>query len=329
MIRRERNMNLHGSIADLQKSAIQLYLKLQQRFKDNVLIRELWSSMADDLSQQKSSLKALPPSFWNQLHKEHNELLQAVVTYARLQVTDNIKDLPLKSCIEGALQFEEPTILKIYIPIIRSLRENLTNPALDFYIMVKAHLARIARMTASFSGDPIIIQRSSLLLQTFEREVQEPQVEVVIPQKKARAKSAVKPKTAKKAAKPKKAVAKKAAAAKTAAAAKKAVKANKPAKPKKAAAKTAAAAKKAAKPKKAVTKKAAAAKKAVKAKKPAKPKKAAAKTAATAKRAAAKRAAVKRAAGRSSTLAKRAKSRHHRTKPLAKNIQRRRARARR
>ena len=141
-------MNLHGSIADLQKATIQLYLKLQKRFKDNALIRELWESMAGDVSQQRDSLKALPPSFWNQVQKEHGELLQATIPYVRLQVTDKIKDIPLKGCIESALQFEEPTILKIYIPIIRSLRENPENPALDFYIMVKAHLARIARMTA-------------------------------------------------------------------------------------------------------------------------------------------------------------------------------------
>ena len=180
-------MNLHGSIADLQKASIQLYLKLQKRFKDNVLIRELWESMAGDVSQQKDSLKALPPSFWNQLQKEHGELVQAAIPYARLQVIDDIKDIPLKSCIEGALQFEEPTILKIYIPIIRSLREDPANPALDFYIMVKAHLARIARMTASFSGDPVIIQRSSLLLQSFEREIQEPPAEAIVPQAKSRA----------------------------------------------------------------------------------------------------------------------------------------------
>ena len=209
-------MNLHRSIADLQKAAIQLYLKLKQRFKDNELIRELWSAMADDLSQQKGSLKALPPSFWNQLQKEHSELLQAVVPYARLQVTDNISDMPLKTCIEGALRFEEPTILKIYIPIIRGLRQNLASPALEFYIMVKAHLARIARMTASFSGDPVIIQRSSLLLQSFEREIQEPKVEPIVHKKKARAKPAAKSrssaktrastdrKAAQKAAKPKK-----------------------------------------------------------------------------------------------------------------------------
>ena len=185
-------MNLHGSIADLQKAAIQLYLKLQKRFKDNALIRELWESMAGDVSQQGDSLKALPPSFWNQLQKEQGELLQATIAYVRLQVTDNIKDIPLKGCIESALQFEEPTILKICIPIIRSLREDPENPALDFYIMVKAHLARISRMTASFSGDPVIIQRSSLLLQTFEREIQEPPVEVIIPKAKPRARKSVK-----------------------------------------------------------------------------------------------------------------------------------------
>jgi hypothetical protein len=243
-------MSLNRSIADLQKAAIQLYLKLQQRFKENVLIRELWSAMANDLSQQKNSLKALPPSFWNQLQREHIELLQAVVPYARLQVTDNTSDMPLKGCIEGALQFEEPTILKIYIPIIRSLRENLTNPALEFYIMVKAHLARIARMTASFSGDPVIIQRSSLLLQSFEREIQEPPVEAIIPQKKARAKPS----------------AKRSSSAKGRASAERKA-AKKVAKPKKARARPAkkrSAARKAAKPKKAVAKKSAKSKKALK-----------------------------------------------------------------
>ncbi len=240
-------MNLNRSMADLQKAAIQLYLKLQQRFKDNVLIRELWSSMANDLSQQRDSLKALPSSFWNQLQKEHNELLQTVVPYAHLQVTDNIKDMPLKSCIESSLQFEEPTILKIYIPIIRSLRENHTDPALDFYIMVKAHLARIARMTASFSGDPVIIQRSSLLLQSFEREIQEPLVEVIVPIKRA---------SARKVAKPRKTAAKKSSKAKKPAA-KKAVKPKKAAKPKKIAARKAAKPKKIAARKTAKTKKAA------------------------------------------------------------------------
>ena len=60
-------MNLHGSIKDLQNNIVQLYLKLEHRFSENVLIRELWSAMGHDVSQQIQSLNALPQSFWNQL----------------------------------------------------------------------------------------------------------------------------------------------------------------------------------------------------------------------------------------------------------------------
>ncbi len=63
-------MNLHGSIKDLQNKTVQLYLKLEHRFSENGLIRELWSAMANDVSQQIRSLNALPPSFWNQLKKD-------------------------------------------------------------------------------------------------------------------------------------------------------------------------------------------------------------------------------------------------------------------
>jgi hypothetical protein len=177
-------MNLYGSITELQKSEVQLYFKLALRFKENALIRELWSAMANDVLQQENSLKALHTSFWSQLKKNHSELLEAVIPYARHQINDNTRDVPLRNCLELVLQFEEPTILKIYVPIIRSLRENQSSPALDFYIMVKAHLARIVQMVSSFSGDPVIIQRSSLLLQSFEREVQEPLLESIPPQKK-------------------------------------------------------------------------------------------------------------------------------------------------
>jgi hypothetical protein len=130
--------------------------------------------------------------------------MEAIIPYARHQASENTKDITLRSCFELALQFEEPTILKIYVPIFRNLRENWTNPALDFYIMVKAHLARIVRMMGSYSGDPIIIQRSSLLLQSFEREVQEPKVASIALEKRIRAKHSAKRKeTAKK---PKKAL---------------------------------------------------------------------------------------------------------------------------
>lgn len=167
-------MNLRGSITDLQKRVSQLYLKIGQRFSENSLIRELWSAMEHDLSQQLHSLNALPAFFWNQLIKRQDGLMESIGSAKKFQIDDNKEDLSLRSCFEQSLSVEEPMILKIYIPIIRSLRDNWTDQALDFYIMVKAHLARILRVTQAFSGDPLIIQRSNMLLQNFEKEVQGP-----------------------------------------------------------------------------------------------------------------------------------------------------------
>jgi hypothetical protein len=181
-------MNLNGSITDLQNAAIKVYLKLAHRFKDNTLIGELWNAMANDVSQQKSSLKAFPSSFWKQLQKSYGELNEAVIPYVRHQISENTDDMSLKDCFELTLQFEEPTILKLYVPIILTHRENKTNVALDFYIMVKAHLTRIARVTGSFSGDPIIMQRSNLLLQRFERAVQETSIRKALQENKVQAK---------------------------------------------------------------------------------------------------------------------------------------------
>ncbi len=176
-------MNLHGSIKELQNNIVQLYLSLEQRFSENQLVRDLWAAMAHDVSQQIHSLDALPQSFWNQLKKEPDALLMAAAQSARHQIVDAEGDLSLRLCLEQALQLEEPAILKIYVPLIRKLRENLTAPALDFYIVVKAHLARITRVTQSFAGDPVIIQRSNALLQTFEKEVQEQHAEARVPHK--------------------------------------------------------------------------------------------------------------------------------------------------
>ena len=66
----ESIMNLHGSIKDLQNKKAQLYLKLEHRFSENGLIRELWSGMANDVWLQIRSLSALPPSFWNHSRSE-------------------------------------------------------------------------------------------------------------------------------------------------------------------------------------------------------------------------------------------------------------------
>jgi hypothetical protein len=173
-------MNLHGSIIEHQNRIAQLYLKLEQRFSENFLIREVWCAMAKDVSQQVKSLNALPNSLWNHLKKNQNEFAESVLAARKTLNNDNKEDLPLRACFDRALQIEEPTILNIYVPIIRRLRENWTDQALDFYIMVKAHLARIARIAEAFSGDPLIIQRSSSLLNKFENEVQKPNMPIVL-----------------------------------------------------------------------------------------------------------------------------------------------------
>ncbi len=177
-------MNLKRSITKLQNNTANLYLKFEQRFRENGLIRELWSSMAHDISQQIQSLKSLPLSLWNQLKKEQSLISEEVIKRAIGQVNENKEDISIRECFESVLEIEEATILKIYVPIIRSLRKNLTNPALDFYIMVKAHLTRIMREMESFSGDPVLIQRSGLLLKTFEQEVQEPEIVAKPPKKR-------------------------------------------------------------------------------------------------------------------------------------------------
>jgi hypothetical protein len=176
-------MNLHGSITEVLNTLVQLYLKFEKRFNENALIRDLWSGMARDVLQQIAGLKSLPSSFWLQLNKDQDGRMETDIKNARLQITEKPEDLSLKQCFETTIRFEEPTILKIYVPIIRSLRKNGTNTALDFYIIVKAHLARITRVTESFSGDPIAIQRSNLLQQSFEQEVQRPQ-EIIKPAEK-------------------------------------------------------------------------------------------------------------------------------------------------
>jgi hypothetical protein len=177
-------MNLHGSITEIQNTIAHQYLQLEHRFKENRIIRELWLAMANDVSLQISSSKALSPSFWTHLKNDPDRSLEAAIQDASHQSIEKIEDLPLRGYFEFMLKLEEPIILKIYAPIIRSLRENYTNKALDFYIMVKAHLARIVRVTQSFSGDPLVIYRANLLLQNFEKEVQEPQHKVTPSQKK-------------------------------------------------------------------------------------------------------------------------------------------------
>jgi hypothetical protein len=171
-------MNLHGSINELQNAIVQLYHKLEQRFRENKIISDLWGAMANDIAQQISCLNALPPSFWSHIRNELSAFSEIINSDFHAQIRDKSSAGSLKNCFEFSLHVEEPFMLKAYVPIIRCLRENKTNQSLEFYILVKAHLARITRATQAYSGDPIIIQRSNLLLQAFEKEVQEHQATI-------------------------------------------------------------------------------------------------------------------------------------------------------
>lgn len=180
-------MSLQGSIAGLQNQIAELYLQFEQSFTENHLIRDLWGTMANDVSQQTRGLKALSHSFWTQFKNDSNGLSDETLKAVKQQIVEKTEDRSLRSCFERTLRVEEATILKLYVPIIRSLRRNWTDQALDFYIMVKAHLARIVRVTEAFSGDPAMIRRSHELLHTFEKEVQEPDTRDLEPQVKPRA----------------------------------------------------------------------------------------------------------------------------------------------
>lgn len=176
-------MNLHGSITELQNRVVGLYLKFGQRFKENNVISELWSAMASDVSQQVKSLDGLPGSLWHEL-KQGDDEFSGVIKDTKSRIPENTEDCSLRGGFEYALSIEEPIILKIYGPILRNLREHWSAQALDFYIVVKAHLTRITRVMQAYAGDPLILQRSSSLLQQFEKEVQAPAVAVAEPVRK-------------------------------------------------------------------------------------------------------------------------------------------------
>jgi hypothetical protein len=166
-------MNLQGSIIERQNSTSQIYRKLEDRFLENSIIRALWNDMALDISKQINSLKVLPASCWNQLKKDSDSQFESSANVSNKQSHENSEVMSLKDCFNLTLQIEESMILSIYVPIIRNLRGNWSNSALDFYIIVKSHVARIVSAIESFSGDPVLIQRAHVLLEKFEKEVQE------------------------------------------------------------------------------------------------------------------------------------------------------------
>ena len=168
-------MTLPGSIAKLQNQGVEFYSDLALAFSANKLIHETWASMSQDLRQQVYSFQSLPHSFWNRLKDEEAELRDSIQACCTSQDLGAERDRTFQHSLARSLDFEEPLILKIYVPLIRCLRAEWSNQVLDFYIVVKAHVSRLLQIIRSFSGDPALIHRAALLLQTFEKEVQVPE----------------------------------------------------------------------------------------------------------------------------------------------------------
>jgi len=191
-------MNLQGSIVEHQNALFQFYQKLENRFSENRILQVLWNDMSQDISLQIQGIKALPPALWNQIRKTPDSRLDAAIGEFRSPAAD-IEKITMRGSLELALQYEEPIMLGIYARIIRNLRKDQTDSALDFYILVKSHATRIVRTMESLAGDPALIQQARLLLQGLEKEVQEPSEEI----KSAKPSAGAKPKKAAVAASPK------------------------------------------------------------------------------------------------------------------------------
>jgi hypothetical protein len=166
-------MALLGSIAKLQNHGIQFYTDLARIFDENQLIRETWTCMAQDLKHQASSLQALPHSFWAHLKTEQERLRQAVQNCWMPSVEDETEKT-LQHFLLKTLDFEQPLILGVYVPLIRRLRSAGSGHVLDLYIIVKAHVSRLLHVIRSFSANPVCLQRVATLIQEFEKEVQVP-----------------------------------------------------------------------------------------------------------------------------------------------------------
>jgi hypothetical protein len=177
-------MSLKSAFAKVQKAGGQFYLKLAQLFEENPLIRETWVAMARDMELQAASLEGLPSRFWSMLKSDEEALLGAIRECPSPQAIEIKEDRSLHHCYIRSLDIEEPLILRAYVPVIRLLRTEWSDRALDFYIMVKSHMARISRIIQPFSIDPVLLQRVQNLQQRFEFEVQRPAIADVVPKQR-------------------------------------------------------------------------------------------------------------------------------------------------
>jgi hypothetical protein len=168
-------MNLKGSLTKLQKSGGQFYLNLAQLFESNQLISDTWVALAKDMDQQAASMDSLPVSFWKKIGIQETEaLVQSIHSFKFPPMAECALNRTINGCFGRTLDVAEPLILKAYVPIIRHLRSEFSDQALELYIMVKAHVARIDRVFQQYAGDPVLLKRVHALHEIFEHEVQVP-----------------------------------------------------------------------------------------------------------------------------------------------------------
>jgi len=173
-------MNLQGSLAKFLKTGSIFYQKRAECFNENHIVRDAWLRLAEDMDWQASSLKGLPPALWNEIQASQNELLGSVANGFPIKGDSRpCEAVPLQESIGQSLLLEEPVVLGIYAPLIRKLRTAWTNRALDFYVIVKSHVTGLMRLVQTYCGDPALIQRAASLLESFEKEAQEPEFIVI------------------------------------------------------------------------------------------------------------------------------------------------------
>jgi len=195
-------MNLQASLARFLKTGSIFYKKRADCFGQNQIVRDAWLRLAEDMDLQASSLKNLPPTFWGEIETGQHDLIERVDSGFPIKGDSRPCDaVPLEESIGRSLSLEEPVVLKIYAPLIRRLRTAWTNRALDFYVIVKSHVAGLMRLVQTYCGDPALIQRAAALLENFEKEAQEP--EFVEPPKAAKKSSSRTRKVAARATRPK------------------------------------------------------------------------------------------------------------------------------
>jgi hypothetical protein len=168
---------IRTALVRLQQERIRFYLNAAEKFTANPLIRDKWLAIAGGLDVQGAVLKNLSPSFWKFLNEdEAGSILEAAKQAVALKGPSDSGQVTLHEYLTRTLDLEEPTVTRVYAPIVRDLRANWTARAMDLYVMVRSHLTQLTRLIEPFCGDPSLCRRCSSLADRFDQEIQRSKV---------------------------------------------------------------------------------------------------------------------------------------------------------